>query len=84
MNEAGSTAGTWHWFPAFGGGDAEYDYKVVNAYENFSELGKDWQHNANGGGREASADIFGDLDECDDARVYLAKSRRAAQIWGSL
>lgn len=80
MRSSGSTAGTWHWFPIYGGGDAEFDYKVVNAYTNYSELGADWERFSNGGGREASTDIFGDIDDCDDARVYVATSRRAAQL----
>ncbi len=80
MTNAGSTAGTFHWFPVYGGGDAEYDYKVVNAYENYTELGADWERFSNGGGREASTEIFGDIDDCDDARVYVATSRRAAQL----
>lgn len=80
MNSVGSTAGTWHWFPRFGGGTAEYDYKVVNAYANFSEMGKDLERRANGGDFSVSQDIFGDIDECDDARVYVAQSRRSAQL----
>ena len=80
MTDSGSTAGTFHWFPVFGGGDAEYDYKVVNAYANYTELGADWERISNGGGREVSTEIFGDIDECDDARVYIATSVRAAQL----
>ena len=80
MTSAGSTAGTFHWFPVYGGGDAEFDYKVINAYANYTELGADWERFSNGGGREASTEIFGDIDECDDARVYVATSRRAAQL----
>ena len=78
--ENGSKAGTWHWFPNLGGGDSEFDYKVVNAYQDFNEFGSDWEQFANGGGREASMGIFEDVDECDDARVYLATNRRSAQL----
>lgn len=80
MNENGSAAGTWHWFPQLGGGDSGFDYKIVNSYPNFAALGKDWEHNANGGGREESQGLFSDLDDCDDARVYVGKSRRSAQL----
>jgi hypothetical protein len=80
QSEAGSENGTWHWFPTFGGGDAEYDYKVVTAYASFVELGADWEQFSNGGGRAASMDIFDDVDECDDARVYVARSIRSAQL----
>jgi hypothetical protein len=76
----GSKAGYWHWFPVYGGGDAEYDYKVVFSYADYTELGADFELNANGGGREAGEAIFDDIDDCDDARVYLGTSRRAAQL----
>jgi hypothetical protein len=78
--ENDSKAGTWHWYPNYGGGDSDYDYKVVSAYEDFGAFGSDWEQFANGGGREASMGIFDDVDECDDARVYLATSVRAAQL----
>jgi hypothetical protein len=80
MTSTGSMAGTFHWFPVFGGGEAEYDYKVVNAYENYTALGADFERFANGGGREASTEIFADIDDCDDARVYIATSVRGAQL----
>ena len=80
MTDSGSTAGTFHWFPVYGGGNAEYDYKVVNAYENYTELGADWERFFNGRGRELSSETFDDVDECDDARVYIATSIRAAQL----
>ena len=80
LRGAGSRAGYWHWFPTFGGGDAEYDYKVVTAYRDYAELGESFERYANGGGRETSEGIFADIDDCDDARVYVATSRRSAQL----
>jgi len=80
LSDADSPAGYWHWFPTYGGGDQEYDYKVVTAFRDYVELGANFEMFANGGGRERSQEIFGDIDECDDARVYIATSRRAATI----
>ncbi len=80
LGKSKSKAGYYHWMPLFGGGDAEFDYKVVNAYASFTEIGADFEQNANGGGRELSREIFGDIDECDDARVYVSKSIREAKI----
>jgi hypothetical protein len=80
LTSNGSSAGFWHWFPAYGGGDSDFDYKVVFAYNNFTELGADFERAANGGGREAGEEIFADVDDCDDARIYLARSIRAAQL----
>lgn len=76
----GSKAAYYHWFPIFGGGDAEFDYKIVFSYPSYVELGADFELNANGGGREAGQEIFGDIDECDDARVYVATNRRSGKI----
>lgn len=80
LTSSGSTAGYWHWFPSFGGGDSEFDYKVVFGYTDYIELGKDFERFANGGGRKASRELFADIDECDDPRVYIATSVRAAQL----
>ena len=80
LNSVGSTAGIWHWFPRFGGGDQDFNYKVVNGYANYTELGKDMERRMNGGDFGVSRGIFGDIDECDDARVYVATGRRSAQL----
>ena len=80
LTSNGSTAGYWHWFPTYGGGNSDFDYKIVFAYNNFTELGADFERAANGGGREASEEIFANVDECDDPRIYLAKSIRTAQL----
>lgn len=80
LAESGSPAGFWHWFPTFGGGAADFDYKVTYGYRDMSELGAQYERDANGGGREASQEIFGDIDECDEARVYAAQVRRQAQV----
>ena len=80
MAARGSAAGTFHWFPVYGDGNQEYDYKVVTAYPTFVELGADWEYFANGGGRALSMDVFDDVDECNDARVYVGQSRRAAEL----
>ena len=78
--DQGSEAGTWHWFPVYGGGDQDYDYKIMTAYPNFKEVGADWEQVANGGGRAKSQAIFGDLDECDDERVYVARNIRSVNL----
>jgi len=78
--ESGSKAAFYHWRPMYGGGDADFDYKVVFAYPDFKQLGADVEMLLNGGGRQVSQSIFGDIDECDDARVYITKSIRTGEI----
>lgn len=80
LTNQGSKMGYFHWFPVFGGGNADFDYKVVSAQQNFTDLGADFEHFANGGGRAVARDIFANVDTCDDARVYLATPRRTAQL----
>ena len=80
LNENGSRVATYHFFPMNGGGNQDFDYKIISAYENYTEYGKDWEHSANGGGRAVSMGLFNDLDDCDDSRVYVATSIRSAGI----
>lgn len=80
LGETESKGAYYHWMPVWGGGDADFDYKVVFSYPSFEEIGADFERISNGGGREVSQEIFGDIDECDDARVYIAKSIRSAKI----
>lgn len=80
LTESGSNAAYYHWRPMFGGGDAEFDYKVVFAYPDFVALGSDTEKFLNGGGREVSRQVFDDIDECDDARVYVTRSLRSGKI----
>jgi hypothetical protein len=80
LTNAKSKGGYYHWTPMWGGGDADFDYKVVFTYPSFEEVGADFERFANGGGREVSREIFGDIDECNEARVYIARSIRSAKI----
>jgi hypothetical protein len=80
LTEAGSKAAYYHWMPLFGGGDADFNYKVVFAYPGFEEIGSGFELFANEGGREVSRETFRDIDDCDDARVYLVENIRSATI----
>ena len=80
LTKSGSKAAYYHWMPMFGGGDAEFDYKVVFAYPDFQAIGSDVERFANQGGREESREVFGDIDECDDARVYITRNIRSGKI----
>lgn len=45
--------------------------------DNYTDFGKAYQHNANGGGRQKMNEIMGDMLDCDAARVYNAKRVRS-------
>lgn len=77
MEEQGFRNGAYMMWPVFGGeGDPEWDFKWVTTYANYTDFGKAYQHNANGGGRQAMNEIMGEALDCDTARVYNAKTVR--------
>ena len=71
----GSTSGHWTFFPAYGGGGEDYDYKAVGSYGSHAEHGTDWDNFDPAKGRE----IFGGVSDCDSARVYNATNIRMAE-----
>jgi hypothetical protein len=80
LDEAGSTAAIYHWYPAFGGGGEEFDYKAVTAHANYSDMGAYYEMITNGGLFRRSQALFGHLQDCDSARVYNAQSRRFVDV----
>ena len=74
MESHGYNHAAFMMWPVFGGeGEPEWDFKWVNVHENYTEFGKAYQHNANGGGRQAMNEIMDNGLDCDPARVYDAK-----------
>jgi len=72
----GSTAGMWVFFPVYGGGGEEYDFKAVTSNSNHAAAGADFDNYDPAKARE----IFprGMLD-CDSSRSYIATNRRMAE-----
>lgn len=80
MTDQGSPTGIFHWYPAYGGGGEDFDFKWLEAHESLAALGADFDNYGTGGGFIKSGQLFGHLLDCDSSRVYLAKSRRFAQL----
>ncbi len=80
LSDEGSTSGIWHWFPAYGGGGEEFDFKWLQAYENLADLGADYDRYGTGGGFATRGKLLGHLIDCDSSRAYLAQSRRYVQL----
>ena len=80
LAEAGSPAATYHWFPVFGTGEDDIGWKLVTAYPNYTELGKNYDRMGNGGLYLKEQELFGELVDCDVPRVYDVKNRRSAKI----
>ena len=72
----GSTAGSWVFFPVYGGGGEEYDFKAVTSHGSYAEKGADFDNYDPAKARE----IFpAGLVDCDSARIYNATNRRMAE-----
>lgn len=74
--EQGFVNGTWMMFPVFGGGDEDFDFKLVDASPNFTQFGRIYEWYSNGGGWQYSMEHAGSVASCDVARLYNAKVRR--------
>jgi len=74
----GSTAGIWVFFPVYGGGGEEFDFKYISAYQNLEDQGADWdQYSAEG--RFKARELFAGKVSCDSQRVYIATNVRRAE-----
>jgi hypothetical protein len=80
LSDGGSNAGVWHWYPAYGGGGEEFDFKWLQAHANLEDLGADYDRYATGGGFVTRGRLLGHLIDCDSSRAYLAQSRRFVQL----
>lgn len=78
MGEHGSKAGMWVFFPSFGGGGEEFDFKWVDAFQNLEDMGADWDHMNESGWKKAN-ELFAGKLSCDSSRTYLATNRRMAE-----
>ena len=74
--ENGYRNGAWVMFPAYGVDDVDFDFKLVNGYDNHTDMGRDYDQYANGGGYQKHAELLGDVLSCDITRVYDGVIRR--------
>ena len=65
----------WVLWPAYGGGDAEFDFKFVDSFPSYASLGADYDQYGKEGYKKAD-ELFNGLLDCDDARSYVARERR--------
>lgn len=72
----GFEASEWMMFPIHGESDDDYDFKVVNGFDDHTARGADFERMGNGGHWRKSSEIFEDLVDCDISRVYDAYTIR--------
>lgn len=80
LTEAGSETTIFHWYPAYGGGGEEFDFKRIQVYQNFADLGADYERYGNGRGYEVNGKLLGHLIDCDSNRAYVARNLRFAEL----
>lgn len=66
----GSPGGTYLWFPAYGGGAAEFDFKLVNTHASVEAFGNNYQWIVENAAYLKQAELMDGLVDCDVARAY--------------
>ena len=67
----------WVFFPAYGGGGEEFDFKFISAWQTLEDQGADYDQYNESGWMKAEELFTGKVD-CDSSRVYLGTNRRRA------
>ena len=80
LTESGSKAGMWGFYPTMGGGDSDFDYKIVMAHPDYVSLGADNNGYTNGRGWQKARDITQGVVSCNTPRVYHSVLRRNGAI----
>jgi len=79
QSAAGMDGGIWVWWPVYGGGGADFDFKLVEGFPNHATLGKLYDWYGNGGAYVQWDEHIGSAVSCDDSRVYNGTVRRRMQ-----
>ena len=66
----GSTVGKIAWFPVYGGGNAEFDFKLLNVYSGPQQVGDAFQWFIDNQAYLVQEDMMEGLLSCDVARLY--------------
>ena len=70
----GKTIGTLVWFPVYGGGDADFDFKLAHVYEGAQQLGDSFKWTIDNAAYNVSNSLRQGLVSCDDARLYTGRT----------
>lgn len=80
LAEDGSQVAIYQWWPVFGGGEADFDFKLLNVHRNHASLGADLERLANGELWRKRMGLLGEQIDCDVSRVYDGRLRRSSQL----
>jgi hypothetical protein len=67
----GSVGGTYLWFPVLGGGDEEFNFKLVNSYASIQAYGDSYQWNIENASYMKRRELSEGLLDCNVARAYV-------------
>ena len=70
----GVTIPTIAWFPVFGGGNAEFDFKLLNVFPNMTAVANWFQWTVDNAAYRVSGDMMEGLVSCDESRLYLGRT----------
>lgn len=66
----GSSGGTWLFFPVYGGGPGEFDFKIINSYSSLEAFGNGYQWVIENAAYLKQNELYDGLLSCDVARAY--------------
>lgn len=70
----GLTVATLVWFPVYGGGNAEFDFKVANVFDGPQAMGDAFKWSVDNAAYNASSAMMQGVVDCDEARVYSGRT----------
>lgn len=83
LDSTGSKSGMWVFFPSFGSGDNDWDFKMVESHRNYASLGHDWENYGNKQGYAKARSVFTGVMQCGDKRVYDSEMIRNGGVKSS-
>ena len=70
----GQEIGTIVWFPFLGGGDAEFDFKLVNPFPSAQHMGDYFKWSVDNAAYNVSNQMMEGIVDCDEARLYYGRT----------
>ena len=70
----GLDIGTILWYPAYGHGGADFDFKLVHVYPSAQQLGDSFSWYVDNQAYTVRSDIMDGIVDCDEARVYTGRT----------
>ena len=74
LEENGQSLGVHVWFPAHGGGEADFDFKLLYVYGGPGAWGDAWQWRVNNMAVQARRNYMDGVVSCDESRLYSTRT----------